>query len=656
MTETSTPSPSYTSTGTPSPSFNPASVAVLRVGSGAAAIVSGVAQDLFIDEFSVTPGSSSLVRSFAVNVGANPCRLSAGSTASWLYDVEGIPSLSDDGTFLVFPCYATAAGSPLTSGAGKVAAVVYNTAGVDTSTIVNVATSGFVLNAVAASSTVPRALRGIVSDGTQFWWGTQGYSKTVGTSLAYTSGLGQATIQLCTEAIGSSEIQSSGCLGFASLQWAGALGIHDGSLLYTDAVSSGLGAGLISFGQNVPLAPGPMGALILASAYAPYGFVFAGPSNLWMTETADVFTNNIAQWLGDGTTSQGGGWTRQPPTAAMSFEVGTAIISIAGRFESCGYFVLYATSPLSLYAYNSGTDTTTVLALAPTRTKFRGVTLAPAEVGSTPEYASCTATPTQTPTPSSTVTPPVTASRTASLTATASRTAPSTPTPTKSFGATPTPTGAKTTTPTPSGAKTITPVSTSSPAVTRTPTGTKSPTNTPTHSKTGSSAVTRTATGSAAATRSKTGTAAATKSKTGTPSLTRTKTGTAAATKTPASSKTATASKTSAATKTAAVRLRGGVTREGGSCELALSHPTFLPLSPPPRPHRRRRPALRRNKLAHYGMRRADSGALTTQDLNRQKAQLTCIASHSASHSFSNPLSSLHSALLFLNDRVRNSV
>ena len=561
-------------------------MAVLRVGSGAA-IVSGVAHDLFIDEFNVDPGATPLVRSFAVNVGANPCRLSAGSTTSWLYDQEGIPTLSADGTFLVFPCYATAAGAQLTAGVNKVAGIVYYTAGVDTSTFVGPSNSGFMLDGVGGSTAVPHALRSIASDGVSLWWGSQGYSNSMGTSLVYTPALGQASTMLCSGQIGSSDFQSSGCLGVTSLLWSGALGVYNGALFFSDAYSTGsagLGAGLVSFGVSPPTTPGPVGVLMAASTNAPYAFVFAGPTDLWMTETANLLVNNIARWTGP-TSTDGGAWTRGEPTSAMLLEAGAAIISLAGRYEACGAYVLYATSGGSLYVYNAGTDTATVVALAPARTRFRGVTLAPAPVGVTPVWPSCTATPTQTPTPSLTPaltttpsptdTPPVTASHTAPATATPSSSSVPTATPTKSFGATPTGTGAKTTTPTPSGAKTVTPVPTSSPHVTGTPTGTKSPTPTPTHSKTGSSAVTRTATGSAAVTRSKTGTRSAAVTKTGTQSITKTKTGTPAATR--SKTGTAAASKSAAASKTKTPAVRAG----GGRVVLREGFPWCLPLTPP---------------------------------------------------------------------------
>ena len=100
----------------PPPPFVSTNLAVVRVGDGAAAIVAGTAKSVFVDQYTTAASQTAPVYSYPVT-GSNACTLSATSSATWLYDQEGIPSLATSGAFLSFPCYSVAAGSSLAADA-----------------------------------------------------------------------------------------------------------------------------------------------------------------------------------------------------------------------------------------------------------------------------------------------------------------------------------------------------------------------------------------------------------------------------------------------------------------------------------------------------------------------------------------------------------
>ena len=155
--------------GTTADPFGANNIAVLRVGSGAAPLVSGQAAPVFIDEYYPWSGGGNVSTTPIVSSmpGALACTLSAISSAGWLYDQEGIPSLVTDGSAIVFPCYTMVAGATLTSAGVKVAAQIGYDRSVDLSSTAAIATG-------TPATTSPRALRTIVSDSINMWWGVQG--------------------------------------------------------------------------------------------------------------------------------------------------------------------------------------------------------------------------------------------------------------------------------------------------------------------------------------------------------------------------------------------------------------------------------------------------------------------------------------------------
>ena len=396
--------------------FNAANLAVVRVGTGTAAISSGIAQTLYVVEYTTAAGQASPVQTITVT-GTNACTLSAVSSSTWLYDQEGVPLLATTGAFLTFPCYKTTAGSSLALSAIKVAAVVSYTGTMSTTSTVPASIASY-----TPTSVYQQALRQVASNGAGLWWSVaSGPSGTsTGSGLYYAPAVNvanSAPVALCTYAIGS-------CIGYwyynvGSIGW----GFSTSALMFTDASAKPYPAGgLNSFSSAVPPVTAATAASFIGAGdasttssdtvdtFLPYGFVWSSATSVWMTETGALTVNNIALYvsatsLGASSSSWGHpAWERMPTTPAMLLESGTAIISLTGRSEACGVFMLYATSPSKLYSYNTATDLAATLATAPTNTVFRGVTLAP--YSSAPVFAgSCSTTPTATSTTTTSITP-----------------------------------------------------------------------------------------------------------------------------------------------------------------------------------------------------------------------------------------------------------
>ena len=135
------------------------------MGSGDAALSVGVGAAVYVDEYTTDPGQTGPVQSLWVT-GSNDCTLSSGTSTTWLYEQEGIPSLATVGSFLTFPCYSTAIGSTLSVSIARVAALVSYNSAVSTSTSATLGTGG-------GSTTIQSALRTTVSNGVGVWWAMQ---------------------------------------------------------------------------------------------------------------------------------------------------------------------------------------------------------------------------------------------------------------------------------------------------------------------------------------------------------------------------------------------------------------------------------------------------------------------------------------------------
>ena len=252
-------------------------------------------------------------------------------------------------------------------------------------------------------------------------------------------------------------------------------------------------------------------------------FVFASATLLYVADTYSVATYNVIQY-----TYSGSSWARG---GLISLSTTAPIYSIAGRLVGSS-FVLYASTPSTLYAYDTVAQASTILAVAPTGTVFRGVALPPQNSSWLLATPASTRTATSTPsqTGSQTTTPSNTATATPSSSQTSTQSGTNTPSASDTASATTsttgTPTSSASTTASPSASISFgtspTQTQTAAPTTSSTGTGTPSPsqtaTGTPSHSQTG--------TPSGTPTPSRTSTPTPTPSRTGTPTPTPSRTST----------------------------------------------------------------------------------------------------------------------------------
>jgi hypothetical protein len=347
---------------------------------------------------------------------------------------EGQASLSADGRFAVVPCYDTAVGTTSTtvvgaSGPPRVCARVSASGTVDTTT--SVPRSSMTSNVRAAAS----------ADGSGC------YLAGASTGIVYVAfGSASGTLISSTSTINRA-------LGFN----------YDGSqLVFT--TSSTLTRGMYSL-------PGvPTAGLATATSFAnfgnvgaPSGFVFAAPQIAYVCDDS----SGLYKWTGPGGTS-----TTVAPSWAYSAVKAINCRGLAGRDEG-GTFVLYYTtttaSANSLVRFDTGTNASTVIAVAPALTVFRGVLLPPSS------GVAATVTPTQTGTPSAsgsgtpsssgTGTPSGSSTGTPSGSSTGTPSRSSTGTPSSSHGGTPSPSQTRTPSPSSTGTPSASQVPSPCPAV-----------------------------------------------------------------------------------------------------------------------------------------------------------------------------------------------
>lgn len=156
---------SFLAVGAHAAPFGSGNLAVLRVGSGAAALGSACTE-VFIDEYTT---AGTFVQTIALPTAANgsnqPFCVSGSATS------EGMLSLSANGQSLVVPGYAATPGTAsIASAAGinRVVAVIDNNGGVDTSTNFN---DGYLLNNIRSATSI---------DGSTFWMSGTGNTASGG--------------------------------------------------------------------------------------------------------------------------------------------------------------------------------------------------------------------------------------------------------------------------------------------------------------------------------------------------------------------------------------------------------------------------------------------------------------------------------------------
>ena len=372
---------------------------------------------------------------------AHPCVLSFGDTdPAWLYEQEGLPTLSADGGAVTFPCYAQPPGAPLRAFDDKVVAVVEWGGYADTST-------GFFGFNGAPNSSLPQALRtaasvGGVGAGAGFYVGGVG-----GTALYH--GLRWLAAGAYNPEPVSGRV--AGHPGFADVR---CLRVINGVLHGSTSAADGPGvSGVFAFNGSSGLPTSYAGGAFASlpgfaglAPMSPFSWVLDGPAvetstSMWVAVEHGRPAYNAVRFARDGAT---GVWAEAPGDRVL-FSATQPVYSLAGRRSNAtGTFLLFATTRSALYRYDTGTRAPpTALATAAPGEHFRGVALAPGVPGvpspsptnSLPPGA--TPSGTGTATRSAAATPSVTASATPPPTGTPSRSGTASPTSSLSRGASP---------------------------------------------------------------------------------------------------------------------------------------------------------------------------------------------------------------------------
>jgi len=319
--------------------FTPGNLAILRVGTGSAALTSTSAA-IFIDEYNT---SGTLVQSVAIPTSGINRLTNSGSATS-----EGQITLSPDGQYLTLAGYDTIPGI---SGIVSTTAANVNRKLLRVDNVVNYIP---VLSSTAYSG---NNIRGGVTTGTDFW--ASGTSGTSGGVQYFGTG---TPVQVSTTVTNVRVIN-----------------IFNGQLFF----STGSGTiGIYAVGTGLPITTGQLSTSVVATGTgaSPYAFAFNS-------------TTDICYIADDRTTAAGGiqKWTKSGTTWSLSYTL--SIGSGAGARGltvnwSGTYPVLYAITTanklVTITDAGSGSPAT-VLATAGTNTAFRGVAFTPVSAsGSAP--------------------------------------------------------------------------------------------------------------------------------------------------------------------------------------------------------------------------------------------------------------------------------
>lgn len=334
--------------------FTPGNVVVYRLGNGSAALTSA-ATPVFLDEYSVSGASATLVQSIALPtaVAAANRRVTASGTAT----SDGMLTRSADGRYLVATGYDAAPGtaSVATTSPGataRVVARVYADSSVDSTT------------ALGDTSATGTNFRGATSvDGSAFW-----VTGSTGTAVRYAT-LGATT---------SSQL-------FTTPSNFRSVNVFDGQL-YVSATAGTIRLGTVGSGtpttapQTLAILPG-----IAPSTGAYTQFFFAdldtgvpGIDTLYIADETSG-TGFIAKY-----SLVGGAWTANGTVPSGS---GNQFVGLTGKVNGTNV-TLFATrigggqQQLLSIADSSGYNgtlsaTATVVATAATNTALRGVAIAP---------------------------------------------------------------------------------------------------------------------------------------------------------------------------------------------------------------------------------------------------------------------------------------
>ena len=358
------------------------SILVLRLDTGATAGV-GVLSALHWDEVNVAAalaGASSVLQqiggTYSNNGQTASCTLAAGVTGSWIYDHDGFPSNSADGTLAMTICFPAAVGGHASLGDSN--------NGDPGKTFVTLDYTGVVKFS---------SIQYNIADG-----GT-GYSSGI-RQLASVNG---TIFYVCGEAYFQQgflyvPLNNPGYVSTVSGYFAGQPGFYDsravviynGQLYGSDSnvYDAGWG-GIFTIGTGMPTRLGSPAAKLLpgfSGSASLWTFVFQSSTQLWAaTDGYGGGLGSVVSYMQNAS----GVWSQ---VVVQVVNATTGVYSITGRFES-GNFIIFAATVGNVYRWDSTTPGATPITIytPPAGGTVRGVALAPTSP-----------TPSPTPTPTDT--------------------------------------------------------------------------------------------------------------------------------------------------------------------------------------------------------------------------------------------------------------
>lgn len=312
----------------------PGNLAVLRVGTGAAAL-SNASTAVFLDEYTT---AGVLVQSLPLPTAASGSNFAC--TASGSATSEGILTQSADGNYLIAVGYSAAPGvasiaSSTSAATPRVVARIGLDGSIDTSTSLNNVFSGNNIRSAASD------------DGSQFW-AVGANSGVVYATLGATTGLSLNTALPVNMRVA---------------------GIFGGQLYVTSSASSN--NGVVAVGTGLPTTAGQTPALLPGfptATASPYDFFFADADTVYVADDRTNGNGGIQKWV-----QSGGVWSLAyllAPAANLGCR------GLSGHILN-GVVTLYATTTgnalVSVVDTGSGPGSFTTVATAATNTALRGV-------------------------------------------------------------------------------------------------------------------------------------------------------------------------------------------------------------------------------------------------------------------------------------------
>ena len=304
---------------------------------------------IFADYIDVSTGTvlrSLPMRSFASENGG-ACTLGHGTAlGNWNYNTDGLPSNTEDGRFVIVPCFNTNSGDTMTMMGSKTIALI----GTNFSVVYSRALYPYIDTAQQSGF-----LQVASSDATSYWMAGSSRDHS---GFRYYSSL-TARTSMCIHGASCSR-ENYAVRG---------IGVYNG-ILYGSAVDAGI-ATLFRFSHSSPLPSSVEQDSIalrgLPLTMSPWTFIFESPTSLW------VSVDDSDQWPGAIRHFE----LRDDAWGALetvTLDSVNPTYSITGRVEGSS-FVLYAASCSALFRYDSEAATSRVIAVPAAGQHFRGVAL-----------------------------------------------------------------------------------------------------------------------------------------------------------------------------------------------------------------------------------------------------------------------------------------